>query len=85
MSTARDPIAPDDPRMRDYTGPQVTALLRELRKRGRPYGLLWGSASATETTLDGRLLVDFGNAPVSTLLNLLHLLRDAERNEAWER
>ncbi|MQS13111.1 hypothetical protein F7Q99_12660 [Streptomyces kaniharaensis] len=81
----RRPVAPDDPSLRDYTEPQITALLGELRKRGRPYGLLWGSVSATDTTIDGRILVDFGNAPVSTLLNLLHLLRDAERNEAWDR
>ncbi|WP_030233338.1 hypothetical protein [Streptomyces sp. NRRL S-350] len=79
------PIAPDDPRMLDYTAPQITTLLGELHRRGLRRGLLWGSASAGETTLDGRLLVDFGNAPVSTLLNLLHLLRDLDRNEAWER
>ncbi|MEV7021723.1 hypothetical protein [Kitasatospora sp. NPDC093558] len=71
------PIAPDDPRMRDYNRAQVLALLAELRTRGRPYGLLWGSADASDTTIDGRLLVDFGHAPVSTLLNLLDLLRDA--------
>ncbi|MFE6049651.1 hypothetical protein ACFQ6N_02740 [Kitasatospora sp. NPDC056446] len=81
----RPPIAPDDPRMLDYTARQITTLLGELQRRGLERGLLWGSASAGESTLDGRLLVDFGNAPVSTLLNLLHLLRDAERNEAWER
>ncbi|WP_030055509.1 MULTISPECIES: hypothetical protein [Streptomyces] len=83
MSPARPPIAPDDPRMHDYSAPQITTLLGELHRRGLPYGLLWGSASAGESTLDGRLLVDFGNAPVSTLLNLLHLLRELERDEAW--
>ncbi|MFG3224350.1 hypothetical protein ACGF07_06160 [Kitasatospora sp. NPDC048194] len=77
---SRDPVAPDDSRMRDYTRPQITALLGELHRRGIPYGLLWGSASTPETTLDGRILVDFGNAPVSTLLNLLHLLRDLDRD-----
>ncbi|MFJ9445269.1 hypothetical protein ACIRRH_25890 [Kitasatospora sp. NPDC101235] len=77
----REPAAPDDPRMRDYTAPHITALLGELHRRGMPYGLLWGSASAGESTLDGRILVDFGNAPVSTLLNLLHLLRDIEGSE----
>ncbi|MER7850115.1 hypothetical protein ABTZ03_39980 [Kitasatospora sp. NPDC096077] len=79
----RDPITPDDPRMRDYTKPQITTLLGELHRRGLPYGLLWGSAGTPEATLDGRILVDFGNAPVSTLVNLLHLLRDLERDEAW--
>ncbi|MFD4396789.1 hypothetical protein [Kitasatospora sp. NPDC058478] len=83
MSAAREPVAPDDPRMRDYTQPQIVALLGEVHQRRRSYGLLWGSAFPHETTLDGRILVDFGNAPVSTLLNLLHLLRDVERDEAW--
>ncbi|MEU8923514.1 hypothetical protein AB0D10_21660 [Kitasatospora sp. NPDC048545] len=82
---SRPPVAPDDPRMHDYTAPQITALLGEVHRRGLRYGLLWGSASAGESTLDGRLLVDFGNAPVSTLLNLLHLLRDTDRNAAWDR
>ncbi|MEU6966887.1 hypothetical protein AB0A71_03905 [Kitasatospora aureofaciens] len=82
---SRDPIAPDDPRMRDYTETQITALLGELHRRGLPYGLLWGSAAPGEKTLDGRILIDFGNSPVSTLLNLLHLLRDLERDEPWHR
>ncbi|MEV7600513.1 hypothetical protein AB0O91_24390 [Kitasatospora sp. NPDC089797] len=81
----RTPVAPDDPRMRDYTKSQITTLLGELHRRGLPHGLLWGSAGTPERTLDGRLLVDFGNAPVSTLLNLLNLLRDLERDEAWRR
>ncbi|MFB7127628.1 hypothetical protein DR950_25440 [Kitasatospora xanthocidica] len=81
----REPIAPDDPRMRNFAAPHITGLLGELHRRGLPYGLLWGSASAGETILDGRLLVDFGNAPVSTLVNLLHLLRDLDREAAWER
>ncbi|MFE4976419.1 hypothetical protein ACFRAR_30490 [Kitasatospora sp. NPDC056651] len=82
---SREPIAPDDPRMRDYASPHITALLNELHRRGLRYGLLWGSAAAGETVLDGRLLVDFGNAPVSTLLNLLHLLRDLDRDTVWNR
>ncbi|MET8622564.1 hypothetical protein ABZW30_02175 [Kitasatospora sp. NPDC004669] len=81
MSPHRTPIAPTDPRLREHTEPQVTALLRELHECGREFGLLWGSATVTETTLDGRILVDFGNAPVSTLLNLLHLLHDLEGGE----
>jgi hypothetical protein len=69
--------------MRDYTEPQVTALIRELHERGRHFGILWGSAR-TNGEVDGHLLIDFGNATVSTLLNLLHLLRDAEGGERWE-
>ncbi|MGA5817148.1 hypothetical protein ACPC54_04705 [Kitasatospora sp. NPDC094028] len=80
---SRPPIAPDDPRMHDYTPDHITSLLRELRKRGAPHGLLWGSAAPSGTTIDGRVLVDFGHSPVSTLLNLLHLLRDLERDEPW--
>ncbi|MGW4893038.1 hypothetical protein ACWEQL_12365 [Kitasatospora sp. NPDC004240] len=80
----REPIAPDDPRMRDYTDAQVTVLLRELHERGRPFGLRWGSATTVNGAVDGRLLVDFGNAPLATLLNLLHLLRDTEGGPAWE-
>ncbi|MGY0463101.1 hypothetical protein ACW14Y_23065 [Kitasatospora sp. cg17-2] len=71
------PVDPHDPYLRTYTEPEVTALLRELHERGRPLGLRWGSAAVAEPTIDGRLLVDFGEAPVSTLLNLLTLLREA--------
>ncbi|MCX4754347.1 hypothetical protein [Kitasatospora purpeofusca] len=71
------PVDPHDPYLRTYTEPEVTALLRELHERGRPLGLRWGSAAVAEPTIDGRLLVDFGDAPVSTLLNLLTLLREA--------
>lgn len=83
MSPRREPIAPVDPRTRDYTEPQVTALIRELHECGRQFGILWGSAR-TNGVVDGHLLVNFGNAPVSTLLNLLHLLQYAEASEAWE-
>ncbi|MGE7437174.1 hypothetical protein [Kitasatospora sp. NPDC001175] len=70
--------------MRDYTDSQVTALLRELHERGRPFGVLWGSAS-TNGVVNNHILVNFGNASVSTVLNLLDLLRDAEEGgEAWE-
>ncbi|WP_406204512.1 hypothetical protein OH807_28960 [Kitasatospora sp. NBC_01560] len=84
MSARRAPIAPDDPGMREYTDAQVTALLRELHTRGSQFGIRWGSATTVNGTVDGRLLVDFGNAPVATLLNLLHLLRDTEEVRPWE-
>ncbi|MEK2495580.1 hypothetical protein WN990_39200 [Kitasatospora purpeofusca] len=71
------PLDPHDPYLRTYTEPEVTALLLELHERGRPLGLRWGSAAVAEPTIDGRLLVDFREAPVSTLLNLLTLLREA--------
>ncbi|SDT72893.1 hypothetical protein SAMN05216371_4381 [Streptomyces sp. TLI_053] len=73
------PIDPHDRILRTYTEPEVTALLRELHERGAPLGLRWGSAAVSDPTIDGRLLVDFGDAPVSTLLNLLTLLREVTR------
>ncbi|MDH6144528.1 hypothetical protein P3T35_006571 [Kitasatospora sp. GP30] len=84
MSAARPaPIAPADPGMRDYTEAQVTELISELQECGGPLGLLWGSAR-TSGTVDGHVLVNFGNAPVSTLLNLLNLIRYAEGSGLWE-
>ncbi|MEV0533479.1 hypothetical protein [Kitasatospora sp. NPDC050463] len=78
------PIAPDDLRMRDYTEARVTELLRELHERGRRFGIQWGSATTHHGTVDGRILINFGHAPLATLVNLLDLLRDQERNEPWE-
>ncbi|MFD0272796.1 hypothetical protein ACFVHB_02660 [Kitasatospora sp. NPDC127111] len=75
MNADRTPIAPDDPRMRTYTEPEVTALLRELHTIGREFGVQWGSATTHHSTVDGRLLINFGAAPVATLVNLLDLLR----------
>ncbi|GAA3009390.1 hypothetical protein GCM10010519_45670 [Streptomyces lactacystinicus] len=46
------PVRPEDPRMRDYTKPHLMALLGELHRRGLPHGLLWGSASPGDTTID---------------------------------
>ncbi|MFF2144145.1 hypothetical protein [Kitasatospora sp. NPDC058190] len=76
----RRPMAPTDPRVRGFRDEHVLALLGELHERGKKFGLVWPSAS-TDRTLDGRVLVRFNTAPVSTLLNLLTLLLDAE----WDR
>ncbi|MFF2662892.1 hypothetical protein ACFVUH_36760 [Kitasatospora sp. NPDC058032] len=70
------PIAPDDTYLRTYTEPEVTALLAELHERGAPLGIQWDSAAVNGSTADGRLLVDFGDTSVATLLNLLHVLRE---------
>ncbi|MGW4897672.1 hypothetical protein ACWEQL_36310 [Kitasatospora sp. NPDC004240] len=78
MSAARRPIAPDDPRMRGCTEPQIDSLIAELRERGRKFGILLPSAT-TDGVVDGRVLVRLGNAPASTVLNLLNLLLDQER------
>ncbi|MFJ8437106.1 hypothetical protein ACIQ9P_38005 [Kitasatospora sp. NPDC094019] len=75
----REPLTPHDPILRTCTEPEVTVLLRELHEAGRPFGILWGSAVVDGTTIDGRMLVNFGHAPVSTLLNLLDLLRETDR------
>jgi hypothetical protein len=76
VSARREPLAPADPAMRDYDEAQVDGLIRELQERGGQFGLLWGSAR-TNGVVDGHVLVNFGNAPVSTLLNLLELLKEA--------
>ncbi|MCC9307969.1 hypothetical protein LN042_12850 [Kitasatospora sp. RB6PN24] len=80
MTARREPIASDSPEAHAYTEAQVDRLIRRLQERGSSSGLLWGSAR-TNGTANGRVLVNFGNAPVSTLLNLLNLLNlptDAE-------
>ncbi|WP_328956519.1 hypothetical protein [Kitasatospora purpeofusca] len=73
------PLESHDPYLRTYTEPEVTSLLRELHERGKPFGILWGSAAVNGGTIDGRLLVDFGDTSVATLLNLLALLRETGR------
>ncbi|GAB7185905.1 hypothetical protein ATKI12_5736 [Kitasatospora sp. Ki12] len=80
--TAADgrPIEPDDSLMRTYTEPEVAYLIAELQERGREFGLLWPSAT-TDSVVDGRVLVRFGNAPASTVLNLLTLLREHAKPE----
>jgi hypothetical protein len=72
----RPPIASADPGARDYTEAQATELIRELQDKGTELGLLWGSAR-TNGTVNGHVLVNFGNAPVSTLLNLLAVIDEA--------
>ncbi|KJS61891.1 hypothetical protein [Streptomyces rubellomurinus] len=77
----RRPIEPGDPLMRSYTELEVVYLIDELRERGREFGLLWPSAE-TNGVVDGRVLVRFGNAPASTVVNLLALLRDLRTTES---
>ncbi|MFD7453131.1 hypothetical protein [Kitasatospora sp. NPDC059827] len=74
MSAVDRPIEPGHPLMRTYTELEVGYLLVELAERGRKFGLLWPSAT-TDSVVDGRVLVRFGNAPASTVVNLLALLR----------
>ncbi|MFJ2191489.1 hypothetical protein ACIOJE_26755 [Kitasatospora sp. NPDC087861] len=76
-------MKPTDPRIRHYTEAQIRALLAEVHERGRRFGLVWPSAT-TDTTIDGRVLVRFNTAPASTLLNLLNLLLDAERDASCD-
>ncbi|MFG2913515.1 hypothetical protein ACGF0D_11580 [Kitasatospora sp. NPDC048298] len=77
----RRPTGPADPIMRTYTEPEVASLLDELRERGRKFGLIWPSL-ATDRVVDGRVLVRFGAAPASTVLNLLAVLRHYEYEKA---
>ncbi|MCX4753666.1 hypothetical protein [Kitasatospora purpeofusca] len=71
------PLESHDPYLRTCTEPEVTSLIRELHERGKPFGIRWGSVAVNGATVDGRLLVDFGDTSVATLLNLLALLREA--------
>ncbi|WP_146259157.1 ATP-binding protein [Streptomyces tateyamensis] len=80
----REPFAPTDPALLDYTDAQIAGLIRELQQRGEKFGLRWGSARTNGGSVDGHALVKFGNAPVSTLLNLLALVGQAEGNGTWE-
>ncbi len=71
-------MLPTDPQIRHYTEDHIRTLLAEVQERGRKFGLIFPSAT-TGQTIDGRVLVCFNTAPASTLLNLLVLLLDAER------
>ncbi|MBD0696066.1 hypothetical protein [Streptomyces sp. CBMA123] len=73
------PIEPADPLMRTYTELEITYLLAELHESGRKFGLLFPSAG-TDSVVDGRVLVRFGNAPASTVINLLTLLREHDKS-----
>ncbi|MGW7449176.1 hypothetical protein [Kitasatospora sp. NPDC054795] len=77
----RRPTGPADAIMHTCTEPEVTSLLDELRERGRKFGLIW-PALATDRVIDGRVLVRFGAAPASTVLNLLAILRHYDKAEA---
>ncbi|MFJ6771464.1 hypothetical protein ACIQOV_10940 [Kitasatospora sp. NPDC091257] len=79
MMARRHPMLPTDPRIRHYTDAHISTLLAEVQDRGRKFGLIFPSAG-TDRTIDGRVLVRFNTAPASTLLNLLVLLLDAERD-----
>ncbi|MBD0671227.1 hypothetical protein [Streptomyces sp. CBMA156] len=78
--SAHHPIDPADPALLHLTPRQVAELIVELRTEGRKFGLLWPSAVPGDIDLRGRRLVDVGNIPVSTLINLLALLREFRRN-----
>ncbi|MBO1417813.1 hypothetical protein [Streptomyces sp. FH025] len=79
----RYPMKPTDPRIRNYTEDHIRTLLAELHERGRKFGLIFPSAT-TDKTIDGCVLVSFNTAPASTLLNLLTLLLDADRERPCE-
>ncbi|MEE1785905.1 hypothetical protein PUR71_23825 [Streptomyces sp. SP17BM10] len=77
---ALHPIHPSDPAIRHLTTRQIIELIVELRSESREFGLLWPSAKPGETAMNGRVLVNLGNIPASTLINLLALLRDYSRH-----
>ncbi|MFE4971777.1 hypothetical protein ACFRAR_06630 [Kitasatospora sp. NPDC056651] len=78
--SAHHPIHPADPALLHLTPRQLTELIVELRVEGREFGLLWPSAESGEVNLYGHRLIDIGNIPASTLINLLALLREYRRS-----
>ncbi|MFI6156099.1 hypothetical protein ACIBCA_25825 [Kitasatospora sp. NPDC051170] len=73
---AHHPIQPMDPALNHLGRAEIIELLVELRAVSREFGLLWPSAKPGERALDGRVLVNLGNVPVSTVINLLAVLRE---------
>ncbi|WP_030238851.1 hypothetical protein [Streptomyces sp. NRRL S-350] len=78
--SAHHPLHPADPALLHLTSRQLAGLIVELRAEGREFGLLWPSASPGEINLNGLRLINLGNIPASTLINLLALLREYKRN-----
>ncbi|MFJ6383798.1 hypothetical protein ACIQI7_27805 [Kitasatospora sp. NPDC092039] len=78
--SAHHPIHPADPALLHLTSRQVAELIVELRTEGREFGLLWPSAIPGDINLRGHRLVDVGNIPASTLINLLALIREFRRS-----
>ncbi len=78
--SAHHPIHPADPALLHLTIRQLSELIIELRTEGREFGLPWPSAAPGETNLHGLRLINLGNIPASTLINLLALLREYKRN-----
>ncbi|MFJ9692843.1 hypothetical protein [Kitasatospora sp. NPDC101183] len=76
-------MKPNDPRIKGYSEDHIRTLLGELHERGRKFGLIFPS-STTDVSMDGRVLVCFNSAPASTLLNLLTLLLDVDREHACD-
>ncbi|MFJ9692767.1 hypothetical protein [Kitasatospora sp. NPDC101183] len=73
---AHRPIRPGDPAFERLSRAEIFQLIVELRSASREFGLLWPSAKPGERTLNGRVLVNLGNVPVSTVVNLLAVLRE---------
>ncbi|MFE4515630.1 hypothetical protein ACFRMQ_15735 [Kitasatospora sp. NPDC056783] len=71
------PLKPSDQRIHSCSEQDILALLGEVHERGRKFGLSFPDARTD--TQDGQVVVRFGLAPASTLLNLLSLLLDADR------
>ncbi|WP_316526674.1 hypothetical protein [Kitasatospora brasiliensis] len=76
----RFPMKPGDRRVRAYSERDVLALLNELHRRGKKFGLYFPAACTN--TRHGQVIVRFGSAPASTLLNLLTLLAESDAEES---
>ncbi|MGW4896952.1 hypothetical protein ACWEQL_32545 [Kitasatospora sp. NPDC004240] len=71
----RHPLKPADPDVAACTEAQIATVLAEVLTLGAEFGLLFPS-TGTDINLAGRVLVNLGNVPTSTLLNLHTLLLD---------
>ncbi|WP_035800962.1 hypothetical protein [Kitasatospora mediocidica] len=79
MSEVWQPNRPGDAETRALSVEQVRGLLDQLHAVGKPLGVVFPSAETGGRAIDGNLLVTFGGGPVSSVTNLLHLLREHVR------
>ncbi|MDH6110907.1 hypothetical protein P3T36_004480 [Kitasatospora sp. MAP12-15] len=74
-----EPNQPGDAETRALSVEQLRGLLDQLHAVGKPLGVIFPSADCGGRTIDGGRLVSFGGGPASTVVNLLHLLREHVR------
>ncbi|MFJ9694141.1 hypothetical protein [Kitasatospora sp. NPDC101183] len=76
---AHHPIHPTDPALVYLSRREITELIVDLRVEGREFGALWPCATPGTADMNGVRLVNLGVVPVSTVVNLLAVLREFKR------